>query len=640
MFNRLGICCLWFVLSASAPAQVSRSEVTQGVAAYEAVNFRKAADLLTRALTRSDLPVDDRAKALAYLGRANAALGESTSAVKAFVELLRLVPGYAVDADESPRIRTIFEEAKKQVEAEKTSANATAKPSPPVAPPTASAVPSRESELMPTTSRLGTRGIERIESAWPTVAHDVVVSLGGDGFRGKKLFTPNDADTLFHEYLTITWAPLAGLDVTAGQSFSSNKNTVWRPSTVQSMGNPALGVKYSLTLGSEFSVAAATRVLAPTAMQGHGLELGAVSVTGLLAGSWRAASFLGLTLNVGYLMDRSRHLTATKLAPVQRFALGISDTNQAIVGLGAETNWRAGGDVSVGPFVEMTAGFGAHTKRQNNPIRATVGAKVLLLGANRLELSLGSDIALSGKVTREGSHMAGIPPWAVFARVTAHPGNWIASSLSSARATSCVRDADCAAGMTCLAGTCGLVQVEQVIKAPATYRISGRITNKSTNEPIDSARVTVSGYESTPLAVDPKTGAYVSFALPCGEGVVQLTAVAEGYHPEQKVIAKGIDPGVKTADFALQSSTELLTAEVRGSLKNADNGRAIQGMVFFPTLNLKIRTDPHGRFQTTLKSGRYQVLITAPRFVTQKKEIQVRGGDSVILNVDMEAEGK
>lgn len=499
-----------------------------------------------------------------------------------------------------------------------------------------------EAETAPTAGRLGTRGIERVESAWTTKPQDVVISLGGDGYSGKRLFASNDTDTLFHQQLFLTWAPVKGLDLTVGEAYSTNDNSVWKPAAVvHTFGNPTLGAKYGVTLTPDFAIAAAVRAFFPTALQGRSLVFNATSVAGLLSASYRVASFVGLSLNLGYLLDRSAQLSRSALTPVQRFALGISDSNQATAGLGVETDWSLGGNVRAGPFAEVTSGFGIDTKLREDPIRATVGTKIDLFSGNILELSVGADFALEGKASTADSNMAGIAPWDVFVRIAGHLGPLFARQPA---AISCTQASECGAGMTCHAGTCAvvteIVRVEQVVRAQATYRISGKVTNRNTHAPLDSANVAISGYETSPLVVNRNSGEYVSFPLPCGEGLVQLTAIAEGFHQEQKTVQKGSDQQIMTVDFALQPASELIPAELRGSIKDAENGHPIQGSVFIPVLNLKINADEKGYFRTTVSPGRYELLITAPQYLTQKKEIHLRGGDSVILNVDMSPRGK
>lgn len=63
------------------------------------------------------------------------------------------------------------------------------------------------------------------------------------------------------------------------------------------------------------------------------------------------------------------------------------------------------------------------------------------------------------------------------------------------------------------------------------------------------------------------------------------------------------------------------------------------GIVCFPMVSWNIQADAEGHFHTVVKAGQYEILITAPRYLTQKNEIHLRGGESVILNVDMNRGG-
>ena len=74
---------------------------------------------------------------------------------------------------------------------------------------------------------------------------------------------------------------------------------------------------------------------------------------------------------------------------------------------------------------------------------------------------------------------------------------------------------------------------------------------------------------------------------------------------------------------------------MKGSIKDGRSGKPIKGDIFIPALSKRIQADKDGTFDAELKAGRYQVLISAPKYVTQKKEIEIRAGEVVILNLDM-----
>lgn len=497
---------------------------------------------------------------------------------------------------------------------------------------------------MPTTSRFGTRGVELVESAFPLGTYDLVLSLGGDYFTGNNLFSAHDADTYYSQRLFVTFAPLEGLELTLGASETRNQDNALATPTAEVSGDPVLGVRYGLHWGTFFAVAAAVRLEIPTSAGGTGLTAKAYTLSGQLLGSWRANRWLALHLNAGYSLDNSSKIYgAQPLQPMQRFAFAISTANQALVGLGAETDFAVSESLRVGPFLEATAGFGIGAKLARDPIQLTLGAKLIPRGAERFELAAGVDLAVAGKPVVNGSQMAGIAPWQIFGRVAVHLGPSAAAGSAVAAVASCAADSDCSAGKVCDAGVCSTVVVKTVVqeaKTPPTYVVRGKVFNKTGNAPIDSAVLKISGYDSTRLAVDPKTGEYASWALACGDGIVQVTATAPGFHDNVQTVAKGADKEVKVVDFGLTSATEVLTGTIRGSLHDSEDGSGVKGEVVFPAINLKLKADSDGRFETTLKPGHYSVLVTAPRYLTQKKEITVNQADVVILNVDLIARHK
>lgn len=93
-------------------AEAQNRDVRQGVAMYDAVDFRTARKHLERALERENLSAPDREIGLAYLARSFAALEQRRRAEKAFGRLLALNPAFRVSEDESPRIRAAFAAAR------------------------------------------------------------------------------------------------------------------------------------------------------------------------------------------------------------------------------------------------------------------------------------------------------------------------------------------------------------------------------------------------------------------------------------------------------------------------------------------------------------------------------------------------
>jgi len=110
------IVCMLFVLLGGGPAWagVESEFVQKGVAAYDAVEFDHAIELLTQALgeslTREEKIVTWRTLAFAYC-----ALDRIADARAAFARLLKVDPLADLDKSVAPRVRALFEEARAQV---------------------------------------------------------------------------------------------------------------------------------------------------------------------------------------------------------------------------------------------------------------------------------------------------------------------------------------------------------------------------------------------------------------------------------------------------------------------------------------------------------------------------------------------
>jgi len=241
--------------------------------------------------------------------------------------------------------------------------------------------------------------------------------------------------------------------------------------------------------------------------------------------------------------------------------------------------------------------------------------------------------------------MAGIAPWEVFAMVAAHLGPDPVAAPQMVGPKTCTQDPECSAfGQVCVDGVCGkireVVTVKEVVKEVErpipTFTVEGGVFDQASGDPVGSATVQFSGTDGSPLSVDYKTGNFKSWPIPVGEGLLKVTVQAPNYRPYEETLPKGKAGETKTLALKIQSAGEAARGEIKGSLKNANTGAPLKvGQIFIPILKQTIRVDAEGKFSAQVKAGRYQVLISAPKHITQKKEVEIRAGDVVIFNVDM-----
>ena len=486
----------------------------------------------------------------------------------------------------------------------------------------------------------GMRGTHRVDSGFPIRSGDLILMLGAEFSTTKDLFVDGDTNTWNSQFLTAVWSPFAGFALGLKQSIVSNRNTAFEPATTQSLGDPTLSLKYAKPL-DKLGVGAVVAVTLPTSAHGNGLDASAFILNGYAVASYLATPYLSLSANVGYRLDNSKKIFKRDILPVQRFTAGISQKNAILGGLGVDTNFKIGDMMVVGPFAELSAAIPAGGTATDGPIRATLGAKWSPFGSDNIEIAVGGDYAVAGKPSAT-SKMAGIPPWEVFGSIAAHLGPKPKTEPKVIGPKACTTDPECSEDQVCVDGFCGKIKevikevVREVVKPAPSFTIEGGVFDQASGEPVGNAVVMFSGITGSALAVDYKTGTFKSWAIPCGEGLIKVSVAAPAYRPFEQTVPKGKAGEVKSLTVKIQNAGEAAMGEIKGVLKDAANGTPIKtGQIFIPILNQKIKADPDGKFSAQVKAGHYQVLISGPKYITQKKEIEIRAGDVVIFNVDM-----
>jgi hypothetical protein len=97
-----------------ARAAIESDLVKQGIAAYNDLEYPRAIDLLKKALQET-LTRDEKIVTFQTLAFAHVALGKHDEAVKDFENLLRIDGSFELDRTISPRVRSVFEEARGKV---------------------------------------------------------------------------------------------------------------------------------------------------------------------------------------------------------------------------------------------------------------------------------------------------------------------------------------------------------------------------------------------------------------------------------------------------------------------------------------------------------------------------------------------
>ncbi|OGQ90244.1 MAG: hypothetical protein A2289_20085 [Deltaproteobacteria bacterium RIFOXYA12_FULL_58_15] len=488
------------------------------------------------------------------------------------------------------------------------------------------------------TSNKGTRGVHRVEAATAHPTGDIILVVGAQYSYNTGLFTADDTNENHAQHLTVVWAPIDHLELRLRQSTVSNRNDAFLPSTTQNLGDPTVGLKFSYPLMAELGIGADLAFMLPTSAKGTGLNAGAFVLEANAIVSYVPMPWLGVHLNAGYRLDNTKEIFKRDLLPVQRFTAGISQDNLILAGLGVDTSFLVGKEMTAGGFAEFHAGLAPEF--DESPIRATVGGKWLPFGENAVDVVVGADFAVAGTPTKNAT-MAGIPAWEAFGQIAAHlnPPETLVAAVSGP--AGCTTQAQCEQNQQCVDGYCHWVQKvieeKEVIKEVPipSFSIKGGVFNKASGDPLNYATLTFSGVPGSALAVDYKTATFESWPLPSGEGLVKVVASAPECTPSEQMVNKGKAGDVKEIVFKLQCGVAI--GEIKGSLKDARTGKPVKnGQIFIPALKQKIKTDDDGKFSAEVKAGKHQILISGKKYGTQRKEIEIRAGDVVILNIDMD----
>ncbi len=490
----------------------------------------------------------------------------------------------------------------------------------------------------------GTRGVNRVEAAVPMPGGTWVLTAGGRYFHGGDFLADSDSNTYSSGQFVLAWQPIELLAVTASWSVVSNKNDQADPRTTQSLGDPTIGVKLTHMLNNTLGLGFDTVLLIPTSAGGSGLKPDAFALDVRALASYLPMSWLALSANAGYRVDNTDKIFGERaISRAQRFTAGVATANQILVGVGADTYFVVGERAAIGPFAELTAGIaGGGGPFGENPIVATLGGRIQPAGKDVVDIGVGGDIRLAGAPREDAPRLPGIPPWQLFARLSVHLGGGRGEqAVSVTTKNTCSSDDECGRGQTCTDHVCTITRevirevTREVPLAAPTFFIDGAVFDQTSGDPVGSAVVTIGGFETSPLAVDFRNGKFHSFPIPVGEGLIKVTVSAPNYRPSEQTIARGTGDQVTQLTFKLQAFGEAASGQIKGSIKDGRSGKPLKGEVFIPALGKRLTSDKDGVFEAELKSGRYQVLISAPKYVTQKKEIEIRAGEVVILNLDM-----
>lgn len=179
-----------------------------------------------------------------------------------------------------------------------------------------------------------------------------------------------------------------------------------------------------------------------------------------------------------------------------------------------------------------------------------------------------------------------------------------------------------------IAGRTESLTVRVKREPPKVGSIAVVVVDKDAATPIAGAAIKVKGVE---LRTD-ATGQVTFPEVPIGPVPVQVTA--EGYKPLQEVASVVLG---KTSALALSMvpTKKRVPATISGLVRSTDGGRPVSATVEIPQARIRANANASGAFSFKIVGGTYNVVISAPGYLTQTKSVTVREGDEAIFNVDL-----
>lgn len=373
--------------------------------------------------------------------------------------------------------------------------------------------------------------------------------------------------------------------------------------------DPALTVRAAVPVGS-LRLGVDLRGFAPGAetfaLMVDGASFDAVALVGLDSGPL----FIGA--KGGYRLDRTANSVEApdSLGFGDRMALGVSEFDQALLGIGAAVALGQKTELLVEASADLLLGDGA-PPLGDSPLRAGAGVRHRLSSA--LSLQLFGDVSLSSRPeVGPGAPLVPIEPrFSVFAGV----------AYAFGRAKPAPPPPDRPAEPP--------PPPPVVVKAPpAVTELVVAVTDDQGN-PVPNAKVSLT-VDGTVRELPPgDAGKYRISELGAATGKVRVEAPQ--FEPEEREVR--VEAGRSNA-LAITLRAVPPPSQIRGVVRSF-TGRPVAASVRVEPVGLAVVASADGSFELDVPPGSYEVVIEAEGFVPQRRKVQVDPQGVVVLNADL-----
>lgn len=328
-----------------------------------------------------------------------------------------------------------------------------------------------------------------------------------------------------------------------------------------------------------------------------------------------ATTDLVVAAYAGYRIDGSGAAIEQpdRLRPGDRVALGFSDSNALLLGLGA--SYRTGAIDLLGELTwDLLVGDDAPPAGES-PMHVAAGARYR--ASDTLSLELIADAVVTGRAAQG----PGIPLAPIDPRFAISLGLRYAIPLGPRPV-----DAEIAAPD----------EVDEIDDdaedtatdvTPAGRTIAGRVLGPDGSAAAGAnVQLAIDGAEPRTTRTD-EGGNYRFEEVP--DGPARLIVEADGFDRFERVIAAG-----ETEPETVQLVRAVARGDLRGLVRSFD-GDPLAATVRVDTANVEVAAGADGRFTIPLEVGSHRVTIVAPGFREQTRSVTIRENGVTILNVEL-----
>lgn len=404
--------------------------------------------------------------------------------------------------------------------------------------------------------------------------------------------------------------------------------------SASTVGEPRLIVRANEAVGRSLALGAQLGVWAPGG-EAPSLRLDATTLDALLLATYAPpGSDLAVALNVGYRVDQSGQVLDARdrlrIRPGDRLSLRLSDSDAALLGIGASKRLGPGAERSPTSRIEVLGELTWDVLVGKNAPKATESPLRLGLGGRyhvneddesfgALQLELRTELSLSGRPSN-GPTDALVPIDPRFAIMVGV--RWAPALGAKVKAD---RSGGAGGGVGGPAGDA---------TSALASSVRGRITAADGGAAIASARVTVTSDDpASPNERTAETGADGTFTVSeLRPGRLHVVVKAAGFDDASADTTVAVKAPPVVVDLVMKKAIK--PGQLRGLVRSF-SGKPLVATIRVEPLGVEAKTDADGTFQIDVPPGSYEVVVAATGHAGQRRPVQVEENGVTILNADL-----